>query len=347
MSTVPMLAADVQPVTVYQAISAVQGAVAREGISKTRKNQQQGYAFRGIDDVYNSLSSLLARYGLCIIPRYLSRTVTEHQSRNGGVLFNVVVEAEFDLVGPDGSMHTARNYGEAMDSADKATNKAMSAAYKNMALQVFAIPTEGDNDADYRTPDPVKAKAAQQAIVNEALEREQQYQQLGSGDAPDPSTSMKLLEQRQTAKDTEAQTIVEQSKPKGKAKPTTKNFDMLGHFQEMKELLRKHSDGTDTIYYSILGGEGYEKSNQIPNDTEGRKVYKLMAQRLTELKSKSDVRGVFEHAREAIGPHPFMQMIVGYGCQNIDEVLKLPQPNFDKLVEQIKAAVDEKNGVRT
>lgn len=141
---------------VYTAISAVQGALAKEGISKNRKNQQQGYSFRGIDDVYNALSSLLAEHRLCIIPRYLSRTVTERESKGGGALFNVVVEAEFDLVGPDGSKHTARNYGEAMDSADKATNKAMSAAYKNMALQVFAIPTEGDNDADAVTPPEVK-----------------------------------------------------------------------------------------------------------------------------------------------------------------------------------------------
>jgi hypothetical protein len=138
---------------VYAAISQVQGALAKDGISKSRKNQQQGYSFRGIDDVYNALSALLAEHRLCIIPRYLSRTLTEREAKSGGVLFNVVVEAEFDLVGPDGSKHTARNYGEAMDSADKATNKAMSAAYKNMALQVFAIPTEGDNDADAATPE--------------------------------------------------------------------------------------------------------------------------------------------------------------------------------------------------
>lgn len=44
-----------------------------------------------------------------------------------------------------------RTFGEAMDSADKATNKAMSAAYKYAALMAFAIPTEGDNDADATT----------------------------------------------------------------------------------------------------------------------------------------------------------------------------------------------------
>jgi hypothetical protein len=66
------------------------------------------------------------------------------------------VEAEFDFVAAsDGSKHTVKTYGEAMDSGDKATNKAMSAAYKYAAFQAFCIPTEGDNDADATTPEPV------------------------------------------------------------------------------------------------------------------------------------------------------------------------------------------------
>jgi hypothetical protein len=47
-----------------------------------------------------------------------------------------------------------QTYGEAMDSADKATNKAMSAAYKYAAFLAFCIPTEGDNDADATTHEP-------------------------------------------------------------------------------------------------------------------------------------------------------------------------------------------------
>lgn len=139
--------------TVYKAIANVTAAMAKAGISKDRKNQQQGYSFRGIDDVYNVLSGMLAEYGLCIIPRILSRSCQERATQKGGTLFYVTVEAEYDLVSAeDGSKHTARVFGEAMDSADKATNKAMSAAYKYMAFQTFAIPTEGDNDADAHTP---------------------------------------------------------------------------------------------------------------------------------------------------------------------------------------------------
>ena len=134
---------------VYASIAACIATLAKEGISKGRKNQQQGYSFRGIDDIYNALASVLAANSLCIIPRVLSREITERQTQKGGTLFYVVVDVEFDIVSAaDGSKHTAKVCGEAMDSADKATNKAMSAAYKYMALQLFCIPTEGDNDAD-------------------------------------------------------------------------------------------------------------------------------------------------------------------------------------------------------
>lgn len=137
---------------VYVAIAAVMSDIGKEGIAKDRKNAEQKYSFRGIDDVYNALSPVLSRHNLCMLPRILSREVVERKSRSGGALFNVTVEAEFDLIcSEDGSKHTIRTFGEAMDSADKATNKAMSAAYKYAAMQAFAIPTEGDNDADATT----------------------------------------------------------------------------------------------------------------------------------------------------------------------------------------------------
>ena len=149
---------------VYKAINAVQADLAKEGITKNRKNQQQGYNFRGIDDVFNALSPLLAKHGLCILPRILTRHCDERQSKNGGVMSYVTVEAEFDFVcASDGSKHVVRTFGEAMDSADKATNKAMSAAYKYAAFQAFAIPTEGDNDADAHTPQPAPKQPPRQA----------------------------------------------------------------------------------------------------------------------------------------------------------------------------------------
>ncbi len=145
------------PMKVYKAINAVQKALSQTGISKDKKNSQgAGYMFRGIDDVYNAIAPLLAEHGLCIVPRFLNRTCDERQSKSGGALFYVTVEAEFDFISSeDGSKHTARTFGEAMDSGDKATNKAMSAAYKYAAFQTFAIPTEAHPDADAETHQPV------------------------------------------------------------------------------------------------------------------------------------------------------------------------------------------------
>jgi len=138
---------------VYQAINAVQSELAKIGITKSRTNQQgASYKFRGIDDIFNTVSPLLAQHGLCILPRVLSRECIERQTKAGGAIFYVTVEVEFDFVAAvDGSKHTVKTFGEAMDTSDKATNKAMSAAYKYAALQAFAIPTEGDNDADAHT----------------------------------------------------------------------------------------------------------------------------------------------------------------------------------------------------
>jgi hypothetical protein len=138
--------------SVYKAINKVQAALAKQGISKANRNAAQGYNFRGIDDVLNALSPLLSEFGLCVLPRCVERTCVERLSDKGKALFYVTVKCEFDFVSAeDGTSHTVATYGEAMDSGDKATNKAMSAAYKYAAIQAFAIPTEGDNDADAHT----------------------------------------------------------------------------------------------------------------------------------------------------------------------------------------------------
>jgi hypothetical protein len=138
---------------VYKAINAVQAELSSVGITKDRRNMQgSGYNFRGIDDVYNAIAPLLASHRLCILPRVLTRECVERASKSGGALFYVTVEVEFDFVSADdGSKHTVKTFGEAMDSGDKATNKAMSAAYKYAAFQAFSIPTEADNDADAHT----------------------------------------------------------------------------------------------------------------------------------------------------------------------------------------------------
>lgn len=156
---------------VYKAIAGVAKDLSEVGISKDSRNQQQGFQFRGIDAVYNALSPALVKNGLVILPRITDRTVTERVTKNGAVLFYVVVKAEFDFVATeDGSSHTIVTFGEAMDSGDKATNKAMSIAYKYAAFQAFCIPTEETaQDPDAEIHHPVSQPAKPQISQHDAL----------------------------------------------------------------------------------------------------------------------------------------------------------------------------------
>jgi len=164
---------------VYEKIAAVTAELSKVGISKDSKNQSQGYAFRGIDQVYGALSPLLSKHGLCILPRVTDRQVIERQNRQGTALFYVTLTVEFDFVAAeDGSKHTVITVGEAMDSGDKASNKAMSAAYKYAAFQAFCIPTEGDNDADSQTHEV--AAATIDPIVEAAVQMSANIQELNT-----------------------------------------------------------------------------------------------------------------------------------------------------------------------
>ena len=143
---------------VYKAINEVASELAQMGIAKNSKNQMQGFNFRGIDAVYNALAPLLAKHKLAILPKCTERVCVERTNAKGTALFYVTIKADFDFVGIDGSKHTVSTYGEAMDSGDKATNKAMSAAYKYAAFQAFCIPTEETAiDSDSETHEVVKA----------------------------------------------------------------------------------------------------------------------------------------------------------------------------------------------
>lgn len=125
-------------------------------IEKGRKNTQQNYAFRGIDDVFAAFQSPLAEYGVFYIPEVLDSTVTERESSAGKTLIYTNLKVAYTFYAPDGSNVRAVVVGEAMDSADKSSNKAMSAALKYALLQIFCVPTESD-DADAHSPE-VKPK---------------------------------------------------------------------------------------------------------------------------------------------------------------------------------------------
>ncbi len=143
---------------IYKAINSIMAELANAGISKSHSNAQEQYKYRSIDDVLNRLAPLLAKHRLCVLPRVLDRVAVDRQGRKDELLTGVTLRVAFDLISTiDESRCTVETYGEALDSGDKATSKAMSSAYKVAMLQTFCVPVPGTEDSDaftYRLRQP-------------------------------------------------------------------------------------------------------------------------------------------------------------------------------------------------
>uniref|UniRef100_A0A6M3LIM0 Putative Erf family protein n=1 Tax=viral metagenome TaxID=1070528 RepID=A0A6M3LIM0_9ZZZZ len=132
---------------IYKQIAAIAKEVG--AITKSKKNAQQGFMYRGIDDVYFALQPLLAQHEVFTVPEVLEDRVEERTSKSGGNLIYRVLKIRYTFYASDGSSIPSVVIGEGMDSGDKAANKAMAVAHKYALLQTFCVPTEQvDPDAE-------------------------------------------------------------------------------------------------------------------------------------------------------------------------------------------------------
>lgn len=128
-------------------------------ISKSQKNQQQGFMYRGVDVVMNVLQPLMIKHKVFVAPEVLDCTREERTTQRGGNLIYTTLKVRYTFYCDDGSSVSAIVQGEGMDSADKSSNKAMSVAFKYACFQVFCIPTEEMIDPDSDTPPDSKKKS--------------------------------------------------------------------------------------------------------------------------------------------------------------------------------------------
>ena len=141
---------------IFETINAVMSDIGAVG--KTSKNTTQGFMFRGIDAVMNAINPALVKNKLFIVPEILEQTREERQTTKGGTLIYSICKVKYTFYAEDGSNITCTVIGEGMDSGDKATNKAMSIAFKYACFQVFCIPTEEMVDADKESHEVIPAK---------------------------------------------------------------------------------------------------------------------------------------------------------------------------------------------
>ena len=137
---------------IYSKISAVMAEV--PAIGKTKRNAQQGFNYRGIDDVMNALQNILPKHGVFYTPEVLSCNREDRVTKSGASMIYTTLQVRYTFYASDGSHVSAVVQSEGMDSADKSSNKAMSAACKYALFQVFNIPTEEMVDPDAVTPEP-------------------------------------------------------------------------------------------------------------------------------------------------------------------------------------------------
>lgn len=142
---------------IYEAITSIMS----EGyaIAKNKRNTQQGFQYRGIDDVMNTFQPLLAKYRVFLVPEVLEQQRQERITKDGKTLLYSILRMKYTFCAEDGSSVSAVVIGEGMDSGDKASNKAMAVAMKYAMFQVFCIPTEEMPDPDEDTPPESKPKS--------------------------------------------------------------------------------------------------------------------------------------------------------------------------------------------
>lgn len=165
--------------SIYEALPLVTAAIGAVG--KTNRNKDQGYAFRGIDDVVNGIHGLFAKYGVGLIPRIVRHEQTEVQSKSGTRGWHTIVHMQYKMTARDGSHEIGEGLGESLAYDDKGTPKAQAMAFKYFLTQAFTIPTQENLDTEYdrsedlapptsRAPDPQKGEQSVHAALRGANE---------------------------------------------------------------------------------------------------------------------------------------------------------------------------------
>lgn len=219
---------------IYIAISKVMEEVG--AIGKNKKNiQGSGFMYRGIDDVMNALNPAMIKNKVFVSPEILEQIREERQTQKGGNLIYSVLKIKYTFYTEDGSSVSATVIGEAFDSGDKATNKAMSIAFKYACFQVFCIPTE-----EMREPDAEK----HEVISKQESENIKKFE-----------TDQKIKEAAEKKAYEEAQKIGVQKIPQAKIHTIEKKLEELGIGEQ--QILERYkvsslSDITENLFIRVM-----------------------------------------------------------------------------------------------
>jgi len=156
-----------------EAVIAVMGEVG--SLPKDGTNSFQQYSYTTETMVANTLRPLMVKNGLALVPHNISVV----DSTAVGKFNKAVISATYLLLHKSGESLTVTVPGEGMDSLDKSTTKALTAAFKYALLQMFCVGRgeDGDGGSGYADNSAVRAAApkSENAAVREAASAESSF----------------------------------------------------------------------------------------------------------------------------------------------------------------------------
>jgi hypothetical protein len=139
--------------TINADIAKVMAAV--KPVGKDGINNEQKYPFRKAEDLMNALHRCLSSQGVTIAPYKVETQEDVMVTTGTGKQKNkVALTVTYLLQASDGSFRFAQSRGAGEDYGDKASNKAMTFAFKYFIMETFVIPTKDMTDGDEETPAP-------------------------------------------------------------------------------------------------------------------------------------------------------------------------------------------------
>lgn len=142
-------------------------------VKKNDRNDFQQFMFRGVDAVVNAVYPALVENKVTVQPKVLKydySTIDVGKGTASKPMGHAWVIVEYTFTSAeDGSTASAAAAGEAFDSGDKATPKAMSVALRTALLQALMLPTddpEPDAQTYERAPEANPVIAARIAVAD-------------------------------------------------------------------------------------------------------------------------------------------------------------------------------------
>jgi len=156
------------------------------------------------------------------------------------------------------------------------------------------------------------------------------------GLVPNEQPSARTIEMRHAAQVAETAEVLRDTAKPAKAKRGGVTFDVLGHFKEIKGLLRE-ATGDDTAYYAILRANGFAKSNEITDNDKAREIYRALGLAHKRTMEEKKLRTEMELAKSQYGEGAVLTLLWEHSCNSIEDTLALAAEPLEALRKAIKA----------